>query len=384
MKKWIAAIALIAILVSAVACGTSSYDTANKLEGGDAHYDEDDYRGVTVTTTTTKAGMTTVVPQTAPPPEISEGGYTTAYDEETWSGERMIIRSGDMSLVVTDVSTAVQEINTMANTYEGFVVSSNIWQDRDIMMGSISIRVAAEYFDTALSALRNLAVDVSSESTYGQDVTDEYVDLEAKLRNLEASEAQLLRLMEEETESVSDILQVQRELVNTREDIERTKGRMQYLEQSASLSLISVRLEQSKLAVEFSASTRNVKEGEEVYFYPDVAGGFTPYSYEWDFGDGSTSNEEVPRHSYDSDGTFTVTLKVTDDRGNEDTYEREDYITVVPGWNAGGIASGAWNGLVAFGRVLADIFIWLGIFSPLWIAILVILYFAWWRKRKKA
>ncbi|HJX13518.1 MAG TPA: hypothetical protein VJ377_08330, partial [Dehalococcoidales bacterium] len=61
-----------------------------------------------------------------------------------------------------------------------------------------------------------------------------------------------------------------------------------------------------------------------------------------------------------------------------------DYITVLPGWSAGNIAGGAWNGLVGFGRVIADIIIWLGIFSPVWIIIGVILYFAWWRRRKKA
>jgi hypothetical protein len=75
---------------------------------------------------------------------------------------------------------------------------------------------------------------------------------------------------------------------------------------------------------------------------------------------------------------------VTDDRGNTESYDREDYITISPGWNAGGIASSAWNGFVGFLRVIADIIIWLGIFSPLWIVILVILYFTWWRKRKKA
>ncbi|HUT68936.1 MAG TPA: PKD domain-containing protein, partial [Dehalococcoidales bacterium] len=134
----------------------------------------------------------------------------------------------------------------------------------------------------------------------------------------------------------------------------------------------------------FNASTRNVKEGVKIQFYPDVSGGFAPYSYEWDFGDGTTSTEEVPTHAYKSDGTYTVKLKVTDDRGNKAPYERADYITVLPGWSAGNIGSGAWNGLVGFGRVLANIVIWLGIFSPVWIVIGVILYFAWWRKRKKA
>ncbi len=107
------------------------------------------------------------------------------------------------------------------------------------MMGNISFRVRAENFDQAMAALHNLADDVRSESTSGQDVTEEYVDLNARLTNLQAAEAQLLKLMEQAGD-VSDILAVQQELVQTRGEIEQTKGRMQYLEQSAAMSLIQV------------------------------------------------------------------------------------------------------------------------------------------------
>ena len=92
---------------------------------------------------------------------------------------------------------------------------------------------------------------------------------------------------------------------------------------------------------------------------------------------------DFPSHEYKSAGEYTVSLKVTDDRGNTDSETRSEYILVLPGWRAGSIASGAWNGLVTFGHVLADVFIWVGIFSPVWIVIGVIVYFAWWRRRRK-
>jgi hypothetical protein len=323
------------------------------------------------------------IPPTAPVPTSTptRGSGDEDYGE-TWSGERMIIRTGDMVLVVSDVANAIEQITMIAKNYEGFVVSSSSWRERERMVGNIAIRVNAQYFDDAIRALRGLAVEVTQESTSGKDVTEEYVDLSARLHNLEASEEQLLELMNQ-AGKVEEILEVQRELTNTRGEIEQIKGRMQYLEQSSSMSLIHVSLEQSKLTVEFSANKRSVKAGEDVRFDPEIGGGFAPYSYEWDFGDGSTSTDQRPTHAYKADGYYTVTLKVTDDRGNWDSQERENYIEVLPGWSGGNTASSAWNGLAAFGRVLADFFIWLGYFSPLWIVIGVILYFAWWRRRKK-
>jgi hypothetical protein len=107
-------------------------------------------------------------------------------------------------------------------------------------------------------------------------------------------------------------------------------------------------------------------------------------SYQWDFGDGQTSTDDRPVHAYRNDGVYTVSLKVTDDRGNTASFDKEKYITVLSGWEAGNTARSAWNGFVGFGHFFVNLIIWLGIFSPLWIVILVILYFAWWRRRKKA
>lgn len=302
---------------------------------------------------------------------------------EQWATDRMIVRTGNMMLVVEDVPIAIDEITWMAGSFDGYVVSSRMWKEGERLVGEISIRVLAEYFDNAISALREMAVDVISESSTSKDVTEEYVDLSAKLDNLEATEKQLLVIMEK-AETVEDILDVQRELTNVRGEIEQTKARMQYLEQTSATSLIEIYLEQSKLDVNFHAQRTRVKVREELWFYGEIAGGFPPYSYEWDFGDGNTSTEESPAYSYKTDGIYTVSLTVTDDRGNTDTETRINYITVLPGWNAGSIASSAWSGLVSFGHALANIFIWLGIFSPVWIIIGIGIWWLLRRRRRKA
>ena len=294
--------------------------------------------------------------------------------------EHMIVRIGNIALIVEDVPATIERTAALADSLGGYVVSSNRWGEDERLAGSIAIRVPSEHFDNALKVLREMAVDVTSESTSSKDVTAEYVDLSAKLQNLEATEKQLSKIMEK-AETVDDILNVQRELTKTRGEIEQTKGRMQYLERTSAMSLIEVHLEQAKLSVSFAADRAAVKPGQNIRFTSHVAGGFTPYSYEWEFGDGNTSTDKTPTHKYKTSGSYTVILKVSDDQGNTDTETRNDYITVLTGWSASNVASGAWNGLVGFGHVLANIFIWIGIFAPVWLVIGGVVY--WLRRRKR-
>jgi hypothetical protein len=299
--------------------------------------------------------------------------------------DKMIVRNGNMAIVVEDVAAAIEKISGLATGVKGNVISSNIWQDREILYGNISIRVPAEQFDPIMKNLRELAADVTSETTSSQDVTQEYIDLGSQLKNLQATEAQLLKIMEK-ADKVEDVLAVQRELTNVRGQIEQITGRMQYLERTSAMSLISINLQQSKLNLDFNANKSVVKEREETWFAASIAGGFGPYSYQWDLGDKTTSTEATFSHAYKNDGKYTVTLTVTDDHGNKVTKTRTDYITVIPGWSAGNAASGASNGLAVFGRAMADLVIWLGIFSPVWIIIGLVVFGVLWvrRKNKKA
>ena len=236
---------------------------------------------------------------------------------------------------------------------------------------------------STMTMLRQIAVEVTSETTSSRDVTEEYVDLKARLENLEATEIQLHSIMQK-AETVEEILEVQRELSKVRGEIEQVKARMQYLERTSATSLININLTQSKLDIQFQANKSRVKDREEIVFFGEISGGFSPHSYEWDFGDGTTSTRDNPSHSYKKTGSYTVSLTVTDDRNNTATETRTDYISVVPGWSAGGIASDAWNGLVTFGHTLANIFIWIGVFSPIWIAGGGVVYgVIHWRRRKK-
>ena len=322
-------------------------------------------------------------------PAMSNAGSTyntnsSAEQSNSLDIQRMIVRISNITLMVSDIPTAMDKISQMAANMQGFVVSSNQWKDNGALLGTITIRVPSAQFDSAMSTLRGMADEVTSENTSAQDVTQQYTDLNAQLTNLQATEAQLLDIMKKAV-TVDDILAVQSQLTNTEGQIESIKGQIQYLQQTSATSLISVSLTQSKLTVQLTASNgRNVRSGDNVYFTATVTGGFTPYNYKWDFGDKSTSTDESPVHVYNSSGKFTVTLTVTDDKGNTATDIRTDYITVQSGWNVGNIARTAWSGLRSFGRVLVNILVWLGIFSPVWIIGGGIVIWIWHRRKMKA
>ena len=162
--------------------------------------------------------------------------------------QRLIIRTADMSLVVTDTEDAMKRIAAMAEQNGGWVVSSNVFQyDENAMSGNITIRVPAEGFNSALEALQAMAVEVQSINTSGQDVTEEYVDLSSRLANLEAT-AERVRGFLDETENVEEALAVNQELSRLEGEIEVIKGRMKYLSESAAFSTISVQLTPDVLA----------------------------------------------------------------------------------------------------------------------------------------
>jgi cell division protein FtsL len=173
------------------------------------------------------------------PSEKGEAG--TPFQTQPETPSRMIIKTGWLNLVVKDVLDTARKIAKFAEENGGWVVSSSISEHEKVPSGSITVRVPAEKFDEARDYFRSLAIRVTSERTQSQDITEEYVDLQSRLRNLEAAESQLFELMKR-SGTISEILNVHRELTNIRQQIEQIKGRMQYLEQSVKMSSITVNL----------------------------------------------------------------------------------------------------------------------------------------------
>jgi DNA repair exonuclease SbcCD ATPase subunit len=163
------------------------------------------------------------------------------------SVERLIIRNASLSLVVPDTEAALDEINDLVKGLGGYVVESNVYQYQEGMQASVTLRVPAESLDTALDRIRDLATEVRRESTSGQDVTEEFVDLQSRLRYLEATESRLLEFLEQ-AEDTEAALAVYEQLQTIQADIEYVKGRIQYLEQSAAMATVELDITPDELA----------------------------------------------------------------------------------------------------------------------------------------
>ena len=166
-------------------------------------------------------------------------GSSRAIDQPPIVIARLIVQNILMTLLVESVTNTIDNISSMATDMGGFVVSSHIGGDEGSEYGSVSFRVPAQKTNEARSNLRNMAVRVAEESSQTQDVTEEYVDLQGRLENLNHTEEQYILLLEK-AESVEDMLKVQNELSIVQGQIEQAMGRVQYLERTSAMSLISV------------------------------------------------------------------------------------------------------------------------------------------------
>src|SRR5215211_7280500 len=160
--------------------------------------------------------------------------------------ERLVIENADLAIVVKDPKARMAEINALANEMDGYVVSSNLYQSftsfgKEVPEATIVIRVPAERLDEALTRIKANIVDIDYENRSGQDVTNIYVDLQAQLKAKQAAETKLLEIMEQATRA-EDVLAIYLQVQQVQTEIEQLKGQIQYYEESAAMSSISVRL----------------------------------------------------------------------------------------------------------------------------------------------
>ena len=155
--------------------------------------------------------------------------------------QRLIVKTATLTLLVTDVAEVATRSANLAETLGGFVVTASQREEGGRPAATVQMRVPAERFDEAMGQLRGMAERVQNEQVQSRDVTEEFVDVDARLRNLRATEQRYLDLLSQ-ARTVEDILRIEQQLSNVRGQIEQLQGRLNFLQRSAELSTITVEL----------------------------------------------------------------------------------------------------------------------------------------------
>jgi hypothetical protein len=157
------------------------------------------------------------------------------------SVDRKIIKNASVDMVVKNAENTIDKIKDITKANKGFVGNASVWETGGEKHGNISLRIPSDVFNVVLSSVKDLAVKVTREDVSTQDVTEQFIDLQAQLKNYKAEEAQYLKVLNR-AYTVEDILKVRKELNRVRGNIERMQGRINYLSRQISMSTISVSL----------------------------------------------------------------------------------------------------------------------------------------------
>lgn len=159
----------------------------------------------------------------------------------------MIIKNAEVKLLVVDTDTAIDRATQVVGDAGGYIVSSRVWYQpyydgENYKYATITIGVPVQEFEHTLSRLRGLSIKVLDETASGDDVTDQFVDLQSQLTNLEATRERIKTFLDS-AKTVDEALRINQELSNIEAQIEQIKGQMNYLQDRSAYSTITINFE---------------------------------------------------------------------------------------------------------------------------------------------
>ena len=183
------------------------------------------------------------------------------------AADRKIIRNADITIEVPSTTDAQHRVTSIAEAHGGFVVTSEAKQreSNDPAQRTLDIklvvRIPSNQFGAAFDEIKQLASNTPEEQVKSQDVTEDFIDLEARIKTQKALEIQFLEIMRQATK-IADALEVQRQIAEVRTEIEQLEGRKRFLENRSSLSTINVNIQTTKpvIAVTQSGFRHSLRE----------------------------------------------------------------------------------------------------------------------------
>jgi hypothetical protein len=163
--------------------------------------------------------------------------------------KQMVIYQADLHLRVKKFEQTLESLEEQVAKYEGYIAQSNVTRNgEDQVSGNIIIRIPQKHFQAFLHDAEGQAAEVLQRNITGTDVTEEYVDLESRLKSKRVVEERLITFMESATKT-EDLLKISSDLALVQEEIEQILGRKKYLENQTSFSTITIFLYENKVIV---------------------------------------------------------------------------------------------------------------------------------------
>lgn len=164
---------------------------------------------------------------------------------------RLIIQNSYLSLLVKNVRDTQKQILETTENLGGYMVNTDLQNPQDAATGNVIVRIPSSKLQQALESFRGLAVKVVSENLQGEDVTDQYVDNDARLVTLVKTKTKFEDIMDKAV-NVQDILTVQREIINLQSQIDAVKGQQNYLEKNAQMAKLTIYLSTDEFSLPYA------------------------------------------------------------------------------------------------------------------------------------
>ena len=178
--------------------------------------------------------------------------------------EQKIIKTANLSFETVDPSTTHQKILTLVEQYKGFVASDDSGKSHNRIYRNMVVRVPTENFQAMIDAISEGVPYFEQKRISRQDVTEEFIDLEARLKAKKELEKRYLELLSK-ANNIKDMLEIERQLSQIREEIEARQGRLQYLQNRVSISTISIEFykitAQSGITQSYGQKIKNALQG---------------------------------------------------------------------------------------------------------------------------
>ena len=189
-----------------------------------------------------------------------ESSFSPSSDEESLKGDDLsnydsdgseIVKTGEISMTVDNIDKAFAEFNNIKDQYEGDITYSYEGGEGVDRYVYVTLKIKSSEFEEVVGKISQIEGELNYSYSNTTDITEQYVDLESRLRNLEAVETQLLEIMDS-AETVEETLAVYTELASTRSQIEVLKGEIRYLDSQTDYSYITVTFSLSSTGAEIS------------------------------------------------------------------------------------------------------------------------------------